>query len=73
MGYISGPTKKSWADHKTQSHMFRTFTESVVYTQFNQLHAPVTVFMFGCSGTQISDPENRIEGLSHPGEKVRTS
>ena len=28
----------------------------------NHLHAPVTTFMFGCSGTKIYDPEVRDEG-----------
>ena len=32
----------------------------------NHLHAPVPTAMFGCSGTQIYDPEVRDEGSGLP-------
>ena len=48
------------------------------YTQLeaatiNHLHAPITALMFGCSNTQIYDPEVRDEGSSQPSDSDRAS
>ena len=34
---------------------------------------PVTALMFGCSGTQIYDPEGRDEGSGHRGDLMAQS
>ena len=39
----------------------------------NHLHAPVTALMFGCSGTQIYDPEVRDEGSGQSSDNNQVS
>ena len=78
--FLMEPSRKShaiemslflWRDARWR-HWNCGYTQLYAAT-INHLHVPVTALMFGCSGTQIYDPEVRDEGSGQPWDNDRAS